>query len=124
MEFKHNFSERIPAKLKLGYSFDPVPGFQEHLSESVEVLLRRYASGDISVGAALYADDVYPFDSVPDAFDVMDEMANISERSNQERTGNSVFSDSVGAEQPLGNAQAPADNPGNTEASLGAAPVD
>lgn len=121
MDFRTQYGERVSPKLKTGYDFHPVEGFQEHRSESVAILLKRYASGDIDVGRPLYSDDVYPFDGYNDSFDVMDQLANSSDGFQAEKHADtSEFSDSGGSEQPLGNAQEPPDKTGNSESSVNA----
>lgn len=119
MSFRFRSPWDPPAEYRLpsDYDFDPVSGFQPGQAEPIATLIARYQAGDITVGRPLVADDEYPMDSYPDSFDVMDRMLDLSERSDgsAQEPGNSVSSDSQAAEQPLGDAQAAADNPGETE---------
>lgn len=114
--FKKHYGQHTRRGLPLDYDLAPMEGLQHHQSESISALLARLTRGDTTVLVDVLDDEDYPFDSHVDSFDVMDRMNEMSERLSQEQTnGNSESLASEAAEQPLGNAQAADDKPGDSE---------
>lgn len=117
MDFNVSYTRRRKPRLKPGYSFDPVPGFQPGQSEDIGVLVARFRAGDSSGLRDLYSDDVFPIDSMMDNFDKLDLMQEFEESQasslGDNHTDNSVSSAS--GLEPTPGEGSKADKPGDTE---------
>lgn len=70
----------LPDPQSIDWDFDPVPGFQDHMSEPISVLLQRYAAGDLAVyHPSVDATSESMFEDPFDAIDRYSEMESLEQ---------------------------------------------